>query len=59
MPLQMENDTVYELKDVDLLVKVVSVAEFIVDRNTYFKVAFVDQEKRIYLSEFLNVYGLK
>ena len=55
----MQNDTVYELKDVDLLVKIVSAAEFIVDRNTYFKVAFVDKEKRIYLSELLNVYGFK
>ena len=53
----MKANTVYELKDIDLLVKVVSCVEFIVDRNTYFKVAFVDEQKRIYLSELINVYG--
>lgn len=38
----MATNKVYELKDIDLLVKIVSSVEFILDRNTYYKVAFVD-----------------
>lgn len=38
----MLTNTVYELKDVDLIVKVLTSVEFILDRNTYYKVAFVD-----------------
>ena len=38
----MLTNTVYELKDVDLIVKVLTSVEFILDRNTYYKFAFLD-----------------
>lgn len=45
---------IYELKDVDLLVKVVSSVQFFLDGSFYYKVAFADDKKRIYLSELMN-----
>ncbi len=50
----MQNQKIYELTDVDLIVKVVTLLKCYFDDCFYHKVVFADKEKRLYFSEILG-----
>ncbi len=47
----MEANKLYELVDVDIIVKVVNIIHIFLDTRLYHKIVFVDEKKRMFFAE--------
>lgn len=54
-PNKLDHDSIYKLKDVDLIVKVLGCVKCYVDDTFYAKIVFVDKEKNLYFSELKDM----
>ena len=54
-PKKLDHDTIYKLKDVDLIVKVLGCVKCYVDDTFYAKIVFVDKDKKLYFSELKDM----
>lgn len=51
----MEQEVIYEAKDVDILVKVVDLVTHYFNNHSYTKIYFIDKHERLYLSEIKDM----